>query len=76
LLTCSGFVRELLERHHAQWSVDPDNLGTLDHLTEEALHLLARMRLVEITPFGAGALPAVHRYRNPSIRTTKKEQAG
>jgi uncharacterized protein (TIGR02678 family) len=70
-----GFVRELLERHHAQWSVDPDNLGTLDHVTEEALYLLARMRLVEITPFGARALPAVHRYRNPSIRTTKKEQA-
>jgi uncharacterized protein (TIGR02678 family) len=68
-------VRELLERHRPQWGRDPDDLNSLDDITRDALQLLARMRLVKETSTGARVLPAVHRYRNPSVRTTKKEQA-
>lgn len=71
-----GLVRELLERHREQWTVDPDNLDTLERVTGEAIELLERMRLVETAgAAGIRVLPAVHRYRNPSIRTTRKEQA-
>jgi hypothetical protein len=68
-------VRELLERHRDQWTVDPDNLDTLERVTGEAIELLERMRLVEMSGAGIRVLPAVHRYRSPSIRTTRKEQA-
>jgi uncharacterized protein (TIGR02678 family) len=68
-------VRELLERHRAHWPADPDDLPAVEHLADEALALLARMRLVEPTQVGARILPAVHRYRSPSIRLTRKGQA-
>jgi uncharacterized protein (TIGR02678 family) len=70
-----GLVRELLERHRDQWTVDPSNLDTLERVTGEAIELLERMRLVETVASGIRVRPAVHRYRNPSIRTTRKEQA-
>ena len=69
-----GAVRALLERHRAQWSADPDDPDTVDHVTGDALSLLTRMRLVETIPAGVRVLPAVHRYRDPSVRTTKKEE--
>lgn len=69
-----GAVRELYERHRAQWGVDPDDLDAVEHAAAAALGLLARMRLVEQTPAGLRVLPAVHRYRSPSVRTTRKEE--
>jgi hypothetical protein len=33
------------------------------------------MRLVEPTPAGLRVLPAVHRYRSPSVRTTRKGES-
>ncbi len=68
-------VRELYERHRAQWSVDPDDLDAVDHAAAAAVQLLQRMRLVEQTPAGLRVLAAVHRYRSPSVRTTSKEQS-
>ena len=68
-------VRELYERHRAHWTVDPDDLDAVEHAAGAALRLLVRMRLVEQTPAGLRALPAVHRYRSPSVRTTRKEQS-
>ena len=65
-------VRGLLAQHRAQWSVDPDDLPAVEHVSGEALTLLARMRLVELTPAGVRVLPAVHRYRSPSIRVTRR----
>lgn len=67
-------VRKLLERHRAQWARDPDDLDGLERVLADAVALLARMRLVESTPTGVRVFAAVHRYRDPSVRTTKKEQ--
>jgi len=69
-----SLVRELLDHHRAHWPVDPDDLAGVEHVTGETLALLARMRLVEPVQLGVRVLPAVYRYRSPSIRTTKKGQ--
>ena len=68
-------VRDLYERHRAQWSIDPDDLDSVENAAGAAVELLARMRLVEPTPAGLRVLPAVQRYRSPSVRTTRKEQS-
>jgi uncharacterized protein (TIGR02678 family) len=66
-------VRELYVRYRAQWTVDPDDLDAVEAVAAAALGLLARMRLVEQMPAGLRVLPAVHRYRSPSVRTTRRE---
>lgn len=65
-------VRGLIEQHEQYWPADAANGDQVEAALERALSTLARMRLVELASDGARALPAVARYRNPTVRHAKE----
>ena len=59
----AAVVRDLLARHAGHWSWDPSDAEAVARATEEAVAVLADVRLLEPAGTAYRVLPAAHRYR-------------
>jgi uncharacterized protein (TIGR02678 family) len=67
-------VRALMAEHAGSWGWEPGDPTAVARAAEEALAVLADLRLASVGQAGVHALPAAHRYRGAVARRARAQQ--